>query len=445
MVIMEKSENIRQVDCVVLGAGLSGLTAAFELHKRNKSFVALEQAAIAGGMISSSKKDGFVIEYGPNSLVLTPEVKQLCKELHIEDQLLYAKPQSNIRQIIWNSRLHTLKPSPLTLVTTSLLSFTGKLRVLKELFINSKTTNGESVHAFFTRRLGKQAAERIAGAIVSGIYAGDPTKLEVAAIFSRLVDLEKEYGSVIKGLSKSEGPERTIVTFNNGLQTITDALRAVLGDSILFDTAITSIIKMPESQNWQITYSLNGSSYQVETAHIIATIPAYALNSIPGTAYPALDIAYNPMLTLQVAMPKKEFMEKTLGFGFLASTFERNDFIGVMLNGHIFETGLNDSEALMNFFVRPDNCSETDAQLIFETLCAPLFKQWTGIAAPLRLVSHKLWQQAIPQKTIGHVAWLQEVAKWEIENPGFYIAGNYKNGVALGDCVAHHQALVNAM
>jgi oxygen-dependent protoporphyrinogen oxidase len=116
-----------------------------------------------------------------------------------------------------------------------------------------------------------------------------------------------------------------------------------------------------------------------------------------------------------------------------------------MLNGHIFETGLNDSEALMNFFVRPDNCSETDAQLIFETLCAPLFKQWTGIAAPLRLVSHKLWQQAIPQKTIGHVAWLQEVAKWEIENPGFYIAGNYKNGVALGDCVAHHQALVSTI
>ena len=437
--------QINKVDCVVLGAGLSGLAAGFELNKREKSFLVLEEAGVAGGVIGSSKQDGFVIEHGPNSLVLTSEIKQLCKELNLENELLYAKPQSKIRQIIWDNKLHTLKPSPLTIISTSLLSTGGKVRVLKELFIKSTWTAGESVHHFFERRLGKQAAERIAGAIVSGIYAGDPKQLEIAAIFPRLVQLEKQHGSVIKGLAKSKGPERTIANFNNGLQTLTDALSAALKPSIQFESQITIITKLANSKHWQIKYRVHDIDYVIETSHIISTIPAYALKNIAGTSYPALDISYNPMLTLQVAVPKKDFLEKTMGFGFLASPFERKDFIGVMLNGHIFETGLSETEALVNFFVRPDNCETQDATALFTELCTPLFKEWTGIAAPIRLVSSTLWPRAIPQKTIGHLAWLETVADWETENSGFYVAGNFKYGVALGDCVVHHQELVKSI
>lgn len=431
--------------CIVLGAGISGLAAAHTLQAMGKTFIVLEKSNRAGGVIASKHKDDFVIEHGPNSLVLTPEVKQLCKELHIENQLLYAKPKSNIRQIIWGGKLHTLKPSPLTLVTTSLLSFKGKLRLLKELFIKSKSPAGESVHAFFTRRLGKEAAERIAGAIVSGIYAGDPKQLEVAAIFPRLIALEKTYGSIIKGLAKSKGAPRTIVNFKNGLQTLTDALHTAVQEQVVFNATTTKISKTASGDSWKLEYLKDGKMFRLKAATIISTIPAYALATIHGMSFPKLDMTYNPMLTLQVAIPKKVFLEKTVGFGFLASPFEREDFIGVMLNGNIFETGLNDTEALMNFFVKPDACTETAPERIFKTLCIPLFKQWTGIDAPLRLVSHKLWPHAIPQKTLGHMAWLEEVAQWEGTNPGFYIAGNYRNGVALGDCVAQHQELVEGI
>lgn len=438
-------EEIKKVDCVVLGAGLSGLAAGYELHKLKKSFLVLEKAPVAGGVIGSSKIDGFVIEHGPNSLVLTPEIKALCKELNLENELLYAKPQSKIRQIIWGNKLHTLKPSPHTIVTTSLLSTGGKLRLLKELFIKTTSPAGESVHRFFERRLGTEAAERMAGAIVSGIYAGDPKQLEIAAIFPRLVELEKEYGSVIKGLAKSKGPERTIANFKNGLQTLTDALSVAMKPAIQFESQITSIIKPANSVTWRINYRVHDSSYTIETPQIISTIPAYALEQIAGTNYPSLAIFYNPMLTLQVAVPREEFLAKTMGFGFLASPFERSDFIGVMLNGHIFETGLSDSEALVNFFVRPDDSNSQDPATLFTELCTPLFKEWTGITAPIRLVSSRLWSQAIPQKTVGHLAWLETVKTWENTNLGFHIAGNFKNGVALGDCVAHQQQLVRCI
>lgn len=441
--IMEQHLHIHvpQVDCIVLGAGLSGLAAAYQLKQLGKSFLIIEKDALTGGVIGSSKQDGFVIEHGPNSLVLTPEIKTLCDTLGIADQLIHAKPISKVRQIIWNNKLHTLKPSPLTIITTTLLSFKGKLRLLKELFINSKATDGESVHDFFTRRLGHEAAQRMAGAIVSGIYAGDPKQLEMAAIFPRLVELEKEHGSIIKGLAKSKGPAREIVSFKNGLQTLTDALTQEIIQSLVTQSTIQSI-SQTVTAHWEVNYQTNGSLHTTTASNIISTIPAYALKNIVGLSLPQLDITYNPMLTLQVAIPRKAFEEKTIGFGFLASPFERKDFIGVMLNGHIFEIGINEQEALINFFVKPDNCGLKTPQEIFEQLCTPLFKEWTGIKEPLKLIAHRHWQQAIPQKVQGHSQWLQSIAVWETVHLGFHIAGNYRHGVSLGDCVADHQKLV---
>ncbi len=442
---METITPRKQYDCIVLGAGLSGLASGFSLLQKNKSYLVLESQSRSGGVIISEVKDGFIVEYGPNSAVLTPEIDYLITALSIKEHLLQAKPQSNIRQIIWNGRLHTLKPSPKTIVTTSLLSFSGKLRLLKELFIRSKSAAGESVHDFFKRRLGKEAAERMAGAIVSGIYAGDPNKLAVAAVFPRLVALENEYGSIIKGLIKSKGPARTIINFKKGLQTLTNSIEEVIKENVQLQVSITSITRATHGTRWLLNYTVNNEQYQAETDHIISTIPAYALKNISGTPFPNLDIAYNTMLTLQVAVPKGDFFAKTIGFGFLASPYEREDFIGVMLNGNIFETAQNETEALMNFFVKPDKCKDSHPEAIFKNLCTPLFRQWTGIEAPLRLISHKLWPQAIPQKSTSHLNWLDEVSRWQQANPGFHIAGNFVYGVAVGDCVKDHFELIDAI
>lgn len=436
------SHTTRQLDCIVLGAGLSGLAASHSLRKAGKRFVTLEKGTRPGGVIATTIQDGFVLEHGPNSLVATPEIIDLCTDLQITEQILHAQANSSIRQILWNNTLHTLKPSPLTLLKTKLLSLSGKIRLLKELFIKSKSQPGESVHDFFTRRLGNQAASRIAGAIINGIYAGDPRQLEMAAVFPRLIELENQYGSVIKGMMKSKGAPRTIINFKNGLQTLTDELATAVNESLILDTHICHIHRDVSTKLWQVTYTVNNTSFLVSAPHIISTIPSYALTQLMQQEAPAINIAYNPMLTFQVAIPAATFKEKTLGFGFLASPFERTDFIGVMLNGNIFETGLNEKEALMNFFVRPDQCKSNNPHTIFEELCKPLFATWTGITATPRLLSHHLWDKAIPQKTIGHSQWLVQIAQWEKANKGFHIAGNYRYGVALGDCVAHHQQLI---
>jgi oxygen-dependent protoporphyrinogen oxidase len=371
-----------------------------------------------------------MVEHGANSLVMTPAIETLCKDLGISKEIVPAMEESNIRQILWDDQLHTLKASPLTLLTTKLISTGAKLRILKEPFIKSISPQGESVLDFFTRRFGNQVARRMAGAIVSGIYAGNAANLEIAAVFPRFVELEKKYGSLLLGLKNSPSAPRKIVTFKNGVETLTRSLAQKLTSHLHLNCTIESIQR--KGPSWEIILS-DGKT--ITAKNILSTLPAYALEKcLKVDQFPVRSITYNPMLTLQVRLDYEELKNKTQGFGFLASSYERDDFIGVMFNGNTFPTAINGNKTLINFFVRPDHCPHKDPQDIFEQLCVPLFRKWTGITGTLDFIHSRMWNQAIPQKTTGHSNWLAHVEKWESQNPNFKTMGNFINGVSLGDC-----------
>ena len=161
--------------------------------------------------------------------------------------------------------------------------------------------------------------------------------------------------------------------------------------------------------------------------------------------FPKIEIPYNPMLTLQVKIPLTALKSKTQGFGFLASSFERRDFIGVLFNGNVFNTAVHKDQALINFFVRPDHCDFKDPQEIFDKLCVPQFRKWTGIDSDLKLINSRYWPQAIPQKVVGHQAKLDHIQKWESQNKGFHVAGNSIYGVSVGDCISEHLLLASQL
>ncbi|WP_055413339.1 protoporphyrinogen oxidase [Nonlabens sp. YIK11] len=421
-------------DVVILGAGISGLSAGYSLFQEDRDFAILEGSTRCGGVIESEVINGLMVEHGPNSMALTPEVEALLQELDILDALLPAMEESKIRQILWDNQLHTLKASPLTLLSTRLLSTSAKLRILREPFISSKSPAGESVLEFFTRRFGKQVAQRMAGAIVSGIYAGDAAQLEMASVFPRFVELEKEYGSLLKGLIKSPSAPRKIVSFKDGMETLISSLSRKLNDHIHLNTSVASIEKV--TNGWKL-HLKDGNS--IHTQKVISTIPFYCLEKLlSSTGFPEIEIPYNPMLTLQVKIPLTELRSKTQGFGFLASSFERKDFIGVLFNGNVFETAIHGDDALMNFFVRPDHCETDEPEIIFETLCLPLFRRWTGIQCDLELIHSRYWPQAIPQKVVEHQDKIQAIKDWESSHKGFHIAGNSVYGVSIGDCIHDH-------
>ena len=214
-----------QVDVAIVGGGISGLAAAYELHQRGLSVRVLEQQPRAGGTIVTERSDGFTIDAGPDSvLVLKPAAIELCRQLGLGDQLMPMSPPRTA-YILRNRRLHRFPEASylgfptkiLPLATSRLFTWAGKLRMASEVFVPRRVNPeaDESIASFVRRRFGDEAVDYIAEPLLAGIHAGNVERLSMRALFPRLLKAEKESGSVIlafrslHGSRSGEGPFRT--------------------------------------------------------------------------------------------------------------------------------------------------------------------------------------------------------------------------------------------
>ena len=223
------------VPTLVVGAGISGLVCAYALRKAGVDAQVIESNATPGGVIRSERRDGYLLEFGPQSFNATSALVNLCRELHIDDQLLPA-PANAPRYVLVKGGLRPVPLSPPAFVTSSLFGPLTKLRVLRDILGRSTPPQSdESVAAFVRRKFSRELLDTLVGPFVSGIYAGDPEKLSLRSAFPQLYEAEKSAGSVIRGLlfsakKRSAPAERpTLQTFREGNQTLIQALAANLG------------------------------------------------------------------------------------------------------------------------------------------------------------------------------------------------------------------------
>ena len=221
----------------IIGGGISGLTAAFLLKGKGFGVTLFEKSARVGGNIQTVKIENFLIEYAPNSLLKSPRLVDLIKDLNLESKVLAANPSNKKRYVLQNGKLKSLPMSVLKMATDDYFSLRARLRLLKEPFVRTKSPENESVAAFFERRLGREIVERAADPFIAGIYAGNPENLSVRAAFPRLYELEKSHGSLFVGSlrSKTEKADKDFprtFSFENGVQTLTDRLAENLGESV---------------------------------------------------------------------------------------------------------------------------------------------------------------------------------------------------------------------
>ena len=208
------------VDVAIVGGGIAGLATAYELSRRQVSFVVLERAPRAGGVIFSEPVDGFTIDGGPDSLLIQkPEAIALCQEIGLGDRLVSTQPP-RIAYIQRGGRLHALPAASVLgiptrigpFVRTTLFSWPGKLRMGAELFIPRKRDESdESIGAFITRRFGREAATYLAEPLLAGIHAGDVDRLSVRALFPRLVDAERKHGSLLRAFSIAQSNPQSAI------------------------------------------------------------------------------------------------------------------------------------------------------------------------------------------------------------------------------------------
>src|SRR6266571_244191 len=240
----------------IIGAGITGLTAAFYLKRKGVPVAVYEASGRVGGVIQSLRKDGFLAEFGPNTILETsPKIGQLVRDAGLQSRRLDPNPKAEARYVVRYRRPIAMPASPLGFLTTELFTAKAKLAVLLEPFVPPRRDGKEeSVAEFVVRRLGQEFLDHAIDALVAGVYAGDPYKLSVPQAFPKLAQLEARFGSLIKGqiLGGRERKKRGEVakdrapkfSFDEGLQVLTDTLRDRLGDSVHLNTSVTRLIQI---------------------------------------------------------------------------------------------------------------------------------------------------------------------------------------------------------
>src|SRR5450756_1432104 len=258
----------------IIGAGITGLTAAFYLKRAGVPFTVYEAGGRAGGVIQSVRQNGFLAEYGPNTILETsPKIAQLIRDAGLETRKLATDPQAEARYVVRYQRPIEMPGSPLGFFTTKLFTARAKLAVLREPFVAPRRDGKEeSVAEFVVRRLGQEFLDHAIDALVSGVYAGDPYKLSVPQAFPKLGQLEARYGSLIKGqifgarerkrrgeIAKDRAPK---FSFDEGLQVLPDTLRERLGEAVRLNTAVTRLTQTPEG--WTLDLRERGQQTRAE-------------------------------------------------------------------------------------------------------------------------------------------------------------------------------------
>jgi len=448
---------------VIIGGGLSGLSLAIRLRERlpASSITVLEKRSQAGGNISTVHRDGFRVECGPNGIFdAKPSTIQLCRDLDLGDRLIAASESSRKNRYLFvNNKLQALPGSLWSFINSPLLSWRGKLNILMEKYRRSSATplEDESIAAFARRRAGKEVAEVLADAMVTGIHAGDPELLSVAAAFPRLPQFEREHGSVSRGFraaskkrreeaaTRGEKPQpQRLWSFREGLHVLVGAMRERLGESVV--TGV-SVRRVERTESGWFVKADGRDSWEADA--VILAAPAHEQANMieeldPGLAFEMWSIPYSRVAVVALGFRGSE-VPAVDGFGYIAPQNTRRDLLGVQWCSSIFPERAPDGvvlwRALCGGWHRGEVVDWSDEKLV-NSVRVELRSAMNVVAVPV--FQHVArWPAAIPQYMIGHLDRVKRIEAKVANYPGLFVAGNAYHGVAMNDCTEQAFVLAN--
>lgn len=421
----------------IIGAGISGLSLAYFLQKQNKLYLLLEkkeQQHSPGGIIQSIREKEYLYELGPNSLLCDDFLLNWLKELELDSQIIEAKPVSKSRFVFKNGKYRKLPSSPINLFWSNFFSWQAKKQIFNEPKIKSQTHPQETLTAFFERRFGGEVVEYALDPFVSGIYAGDPDELLVQYTLPALVELERKYGSVIKGLKKTKGLERKkSISFVDGMQTLPKKLVEKVKITYC-QGGVRALIK--KNNQWEVV--TEEKNHLVEKV-VIAT-PAYVASELLKTfdfafAENLQKINYAPMVVVHTIYYKSLFPKPLNGFGALHPQREKLFTLGHIWTSSVFGGRCKENEVMFTSFI--GGVRNVEKTLLDDnTLMSKVQKEIREIyrieSLPV-LQRVTRWQKAIPQYDKFILPVYEQVGIFEKEN--LYICANWKDGISVADCI----------
>ena len=336
----------------IIGGGITGLTAALQLERKKIPFVLYEASPRAGGVIATIRRDGYLAECGPNSILETsPLIGSLIRDLGLEGRRSDPPPTSKTRYIVRGGRPIALPRSPLGFFATPLFSSRAKLGLLAEPFIRAAAeAREESVAEFVERRLGTEFLDYAINPFVAGVYAGDPARLSVRHAFPKLYALERKYGSLILGQflgarerkrrAEVSKPAAKMFSFDEGLQVLTDTMRNRLGHRIQLATPVSRLEQT--LAGWKVTAEQDGREEQRDHAAVVFTAPVHRLPEIQLRSERYLNwsllsqIQYPPVASITLGFRREDVLHPLDGFGMLIPGKEKFNILGTIFSSSLF-------------------------------------------------------------------------------------------------------------
>lgn len=431
---------------IVIGAGISGLACALRLSEMGVTVRVLEAAENPGGMIATVERGGFLFESGPQSLQMTPDLREIIRAVACENVLLEADPQTP-RYVLLGGKLHPAPMSPPTVLSTRLLSMRSKVRILGEAFRRTKAPAGdESFASFVRRKFGTETLDHLAGPFVSGVFAGDPEQLSLRSTFPAMAQWEEEYGSVLRGAMKSRGsgaPRQrpTPAGFKHGMGSFIAAIALHLGRSVATGVAANSLHSEPDA-GWTLHCSESGQAATLHADAIVIATPAYeAARLVRGTsetlATTLAGIPYAPVAVVAEAYRREHVGHALNGFGFLVPRSEGLRTLGTVWNSSLFPGRAPEGMVLMTSFAG----GAMDPQIVTMDEAGIANQVREEISKALDITgppaAQQIWRhaKALPQYNLGHAQRVAAIRDELKSFRGLFIAGNYLEGPSTGSCI----------
>ena len=440
----------------VLGAGITGLTAAWHLQRAGLTPVVFEKGARVGGAIGAVRSDGWLHELGPNSLLEgAASVADFIDAAGLRERRLYASDEAQQRYIVRGGRLVAMPASPPAFLTTGLFSWRAKLGLLGELWRQrGPHDREESVAEFVLRRLGREFLDYAINPFVGGVYAGDPARLSVRHGFPKLYALEREHGSLLRGSFKrrntSGGPKGRIFSFPHGLEELPETLAASLGAAVRRRHEVRTVSR--QGADWRIEFESAGERQSETFASVVCALPADALAALrledagpTGVLQVLRDIVHPPVASVLLGYRRADIRHPLDGFGFLVPEVERRSLLGSLFSSTLFPGRAPEGFVALTSFVggvrSPELATRGDdalRQLVHEELV-----QLVGAGAPPVFTHIHRWPRAIPQYELGYQRFKDAIASVETASPGLFIGGNARDGISLANCIESGRRLAD--
>lgn len=457
----------------IIGGGIAGLSAAWYLEKARRGgaqleWTLLEKSDRLGGVIKTERRDGYVLEAGPDSfLTIKPDAGQLCRDLGIGDQLISSNDSERKTYILVKGRLLPI-PDGLQfmvptrvwpMVTTPLFSWRTKLRMAAELFSPSgigrqDKDEDEPVAQFVRRHFGQEMVERVAEPLLAGVYGGDVENLSMRAVLPRFIEMEREHGSLVEATLRARRrsqrrsafqnrgaetdanakPQPLFTSLKNGMQQMVDASVALLpANSVRLEQRDLSLRRSGE--DWIIESTGSRERYDTVLLAVPAPVSAALLRAMQPQLAGLFDkIQYTSSAAVALAYDQAQV---PAGHGLLVPRAEGRKMLACTFVHKKFPHRAPEGSALLRCFFSssrlPGLLSYSDDEL--QKIVLQELKDILGLSAEPRFTRVFRWECALPQYETGHLERVAAMEKLLAEMPGVHIIGNSFYGIGIPDCI----------